>query len=152
VRFKFAYYITCNDVFKDDNGEITEIHCTYDPETKGGWSEDGRKVKGTIQWVSAEHGVDAEVRLYEHLFVKENPFDTEEGDDFRSNINPDSLKVIKNAKVEKSLADAQPGSKYQFERLGYFCVDKDSKPGNLVFNRAVSLRDTWAKIEKKLQK
>ena len=154
VRLRYAYYITCTDVIRDDKtGEISELHCTYDPETRGGYSPDGRKVKGTIHWVSAAHAVDAEVRLYDRLFSKENPDDTEEGKDFKSSINPDSLEVLTDCKVETSLIDAEPGSIYQFERQGYFCVDsKDSKPGAPVFNRTVTLRDTWAKIEKKHQK
>jgi glutaminyl-tRNA synthetase len=152
VRLRYAYYVTCTDVLKDDNGEIVEIHCTYDPETKGGWSKDGRKVKGTLHWVSARHALDAEVRLYEHLFSEERPEKVEEGGDFFDNLNPESLKII-TAKVEPSLTEAEPGLRVQFERIGYFCVDaKDSKPGQLVFNRTATLRDTWAKIQKKTGK
>ena len=122
-----------------------ELRCTYDPETRGGQSPDGRKVRGTIHWVSARHAVEAEVRLYEHLFTSERP---DEEDDFLSTLNPDSLEVVADAKVEPSLADALPGERFQFERLGYFAVDPDSEPGAPVFNRTVSLRDTWAKVSK----
>ncbi|HEX9617603.1 MAG TPA: glutamine--tRNA ligase, partial [Anaerolineales bacterium] len=129
-------------------GEIVELHCTYDPATKGGDAPDGRKVKATIHWVSAGHAVAAEVRLYDRLFNKENPDDTEEGDDFKSNLNPDSLEVLNPCFVEPSLKAAAPGDVYQFERLGYFCLDPvDTMNGNLVFNRTVALRDAWAKIE-----
>ena len=145
VRLRYGYFITCTDVIKDDAGEVVELRCTYDPETRGGQSPDGRKVKGTIHWVSAKHAVDAEVRLYEHLFTSERP---DEEDDFLSTLNPDSLEVIADAKVEPSLADARPGERFQFERLGYFAVDPDSRPGSPVFNRTVSLRDTWAKVNK----
>jgi len=150
VRLLNAYYITCNDVIKDANGEIIELRCSYDPESRGGMSADGRRVKGTIHWVSAQHAVDAELRLYEHLFIKTNPYEVDEGQDFTANINPDSLMALKGCKLEPSLADAQPGANYQFMRKGYFIVDsKDSKPGALIFNRTVSLRDTWAKIQQK---
>jgi len=149
VRLMHAYYITCTGVVKDDNGEIVEIRCTYDPETRGGGSPDGRKVKGTLHWVSAEQALDAEVRLYEYLFTKENPNDVEEGQDFTANINPDSLQVLTGCKVEPFLQGAEAGSRYQFLRNGYFVVDLDSTEDKLVFNRAVSLRDTWAKIAKK---
>lgn len=153
VRLRFAYYITCQDVVKDENGTITEIHCTYDPETKGGWSKDGRKVKGTLHWVSAKHGLPAQVRLYDHLFVKENPMDVEEGDSFTDNLNPDSLTTLTHCVVEPSLADAKPGFICQFERKGYFCADsKEHTPENPVFNRTASLRDSWAKMQKKMQK
>jgi len=150
VRLRYGYYITCVDVVKDGTtGEVKEILCTHDPETRGGWSPDGRKVKGTIHWVSAPHAVEAVVRLYDHLFLKENPADVDEGEDFVNYINPRSMEVLKGCRVEPSLADAGPGVTYQFERLGYFCADSmDSRPGAPVFNRAVSLRDTWAKIEK----
>jgi glutaminyl-tRNA synthetase len=152
VRLKHAYYITCTGVVKDeDTCVIREIHCRYDPATRGGWSEDGRKVRGTLHWVSAEHAVDAEVRLYQVLFSKENPEDTAPGGDFRDNINPDSLEVLNGVKVEPSLARAQAGSRFQFLRQGYFCVDPDSRKGKLVFNRTMTLRDTWAKIEKSLE-
>lgn len=151
VRLRFAYFLKCNEVIKDEKtGEVTELHCTYDPETKGGNAPDGRKVKGTIQWVSAEHAVDAEVRLYDNLFTEENPNAVPEGGDFKDFLNPDSLKVLTNCKLEPSLAAAKPGDGYQFERTGYFCADvKDSKEGALVFNRTVTLRDTWAKMKKK---
>ena len=150
VRLRYGYFITCKSVVRDDKGEVVEIHCTYDPATRGGNAPpDGRKVKSTIHWVSATHAVDAEVRIYEKLFLKENPGEVEEGQDFTANLNPKSLEVIANAKLEPSLANAVAGSRYQFERLGYFCADPDSKPGKLVFNRTVALKDTWAKIEKK---
>jgi glutaminyl-tRNA synthetase len=150
VRLRYGYYITCVDVVKDGTtGEVKEILCTHDPETRGGWSSDGRKVKGTIHWVSAPHSVEAVVQLYDHLFLKENPADVAEGEDFVNHINPRSMDVLKGCRVEPSLADAGPGVTYQFERLGYFCADSmDSRPGAPVFNRAVSLRDTWAKMEK----
>jgi len=150
VRLRYGYFITCTRVVKDETtGEVVEVHCTYDPATRGGNAPDGRKVKATIHWVSAEHAVNAEVRLYENLFSKENPDEVEEGKDFTANLNPNSLEIVTNAKLEPSLANAVPGSRYQFERLGYFCVDKDSSPGKLVFNRTVPLKDTWAKIEKR---
>ncbi|HEV3078986.1 MAG TPA: hypothetical protein VGY66_04380, partial [Gemmataceae bacterium] len=154
VRLRWAYFIKCVNAVKDPKtGEVVELHCTYDPETRGGNAPDGRKVKGTIHWVSAEHSLPAEVRLYDHLFIKADPDDVPEGKDYRGNLNPNSLQVLKTARVEPSLAGAAPGSRYQFERLGYFCVDsKDPRPGTLVFNRAVTLRDTWAKIEKAQQK
>jgi len=149
VRLRYAYFITCTDVVKDEkNGEVVEVHCTYDPATRGGDSPDGRRVKSTLHWVSAEHTLEAEVRLYDHLFNKEDPMDVEEGADFRDYLNPNSLEASTSCRVEPSLADAPPGNRYQFERLGYFCVDPDSSPGKLVFNRIVSLRDTWAKIQK----
>jgi len=150
VRLRYGYLITCTRVVKDERtGDVLEVHCTYDPATRGGNTPDGRKVKATIHWVSAAEAVNAEVRLYENLFTKENPDEVEEGQDFTANLNPNSLEVIANAKLEPSLAPAAPGSRYQFERLGYFCVDKDSAPGKLVFNRTVPLKDTWAKIEKR---
>jgi glutaminyl-tRNA synthetase len=147
VRLKHAYYITCDRVVKDAaTGEITELHCTYDPESRGGGTPDGRRVKGTLHWVSVPHAVDAEVRIYEHLFTKPDP---EEDADFRANINPDSLKILTGCKLEPSLAAATPESRYQFLRHGYFCVDSaDSSPERPVFNRTVSLRDSWAKIQK----
>ncbi len=148
VRLRYAYFITCTDVIKDDAGEIVELHCTYDPATRGGDSPDGRKVKATLHWVSAQAGIPAQVRLYDHLFTKENPEDTAEGEDFTSNVNPDSLEVLADCIVEPSLAGATPGEIVQFERLGYFCVDPDSAEGKLAFNRTVSLRDTWAKVQK----
>ncbi len=150
IRLKHAYYIKCEKVIKDEKtGNIIELHCTYDPETKGGWSQDGRKVKGTSHWVSATHAVAAEVRLYDRLFIKENPEQTKEGGDFRDFINPHSLEVLSNCMVEPDLAKAAPFSNFQFLRQGYFCVDPDSTPGKPVFNRTVPLRDSWAKIEKK---
>jgi glutaminyl-tRNA synthetase len=154
VRLRWAYFIKCVNVVKDPKtGEVVELHCTYDPATRGGNAPDGRKVKGTIHWVSASHSLPAEVRLYDHLFLKPDPDDVPEGKDYRANLNPNSLAVLKNCRVEPSLASAAPGSRFQFERQGYFCVDsKDSKPGALVFNRSVALRDTWAKIEKAQQK
>ncbi len=148
IRLKHAYYVTCVDVVKDKNGEITEIHCTYDPDSRGGWTEDGRKVKGTSHWVSASHAFEAEVRLYGHLFKTENPGD--KSGDFLKDIAEDSLTVLKNCKLEPSLEDAEPGENFQFLRKGYFCVDTvDSSPGNPVFIRSVSMRDTWAKLQKK---
>ena len=149
VRLRGGYFITCKSVVKNESGEVTEVHCTYDPETRSGNAPDNRKVKATIHWVSAQHAIDAEVRLYENLFSKEDPGDVPEGQDFTANLNPNSLEVIGNAKLEPSLASAKAGDRYQFERLGYFCADLDSKPGVLVFNRTVPLRDTWAKIEKR---
>jgi len=149
VRLRGGYFITCQSVVKNDSGEVVEVHCTYDPATRSGNAPDNRKVKATIHWVSAEHANDAEVRLYENLFSKEDPSDVPEGQDFTSNLNPNSLEVITAAKLEPSLASAKAGDRYQFERLGYFCVDPDSKPGALVFNRTVPLRDTWAKIVKR---
>jgi glutaminyl-tRNA synthetase len=152
VRLKHAYYIKCERVVKDEaGGEIIQLHCTYDPKSRGGWTDDGRKVKGTSHWVSAAHALEAEVRLYQHLFIKENPEEAEEGKTFLDGINPDSLEVLTGCKVEPGLAEVEPGARFQFLRQGYFCVDPDSKPGTPVFNRTVSLRDTWAKIEKRLR-
>ncbi|MFP4047117.1 MAG: glutamine--tRNA ligase/YqeY domain fusion protein [Bacteroidales bacterium] len=150
VRLRYAYFITCEGVVKDEFGDITEIRCTYDPESKGGKSPDGRKVKGTLHWVSAKHAVPVEVRLYDRLFMSENPSKVkEEGKDFKSNINPESLNVLENAMAEPFVKDAKPEDKFQFERKGYFCVDRYWKRGEkLVFNRTVTLRDTWAKIAK----
>jgi len=148
VRLRGGYFITCTSVVKDGKGEIVEVHCTYDPATRGGNAPDGRKVKATIHWVSASHAAGAEVRLYDNLFTKENPNEIEEGQDFTANLNPHSLQVLTGCKLEPSLANAAAGSRYQFERLGYFCVDPDSSPGKPVFNRTVALKDTWAKIEK----
>ena len=146
VRLKFAYYITCTEVIKNEKGEISEIHCTYDPNTKGGMSDDGRKVRGTLHWVSASECIEADIRLYDRLFISENP---EASGDFTDDLNPDSLKIIKNAKLEASLANADPKSIYQFERTGYFVLDsKDSSENNLIFNRAVSLRDSWARLNR----
>ncbi|HJX32141.1 MAG TPA: glutamine--tRNA ligase/YqeY domain fusion protein [Thermodesulfobacteriota bacterium] len=154
VRLRYAYIIRCENVIKDDKtGEIIELHCTYDPETKSGSPQSSRMVKGTIHWVSAAHAKEAEVRLYDRLFVKPNPDDTKDSSDFRDHVNPNSLEALSSCRVEPSLAGAVPGSRYQFERLGYFCVDSvDSTPEKLVFNRTVSLRDTWAKIEKAQRK
>jgi glutaminyl-tRNA synthetase len=152
VRLRYGFFIKCTSVVKNEQGEPVEIHCTYDPDTRGGNSPDGRKVKATIHWVSAAHAVDAEVRLYDTLFTTENPNEENEGKDWTANLNPNSLEIVPAAKLEPSLADAKPGQSYQFERLGYFCVDQDSQPGRPVFNRTVGLRDTWAKIEKKSQK
>ena len=149
VRLRYAYFITCVGVVKDEKtGEVVELRCTYDPATRGGDAPDGRKVKATLHWVSAEHALEAEVRLYDHLFSRENPTDVEGGADFKDYLNPDSLEILTSCRVESGLAGATPGSRYQFERQGYFCVDPDSSAGKLVFNRTVSLRDTWAKIEK----
>ncbi|HTZ96097.1 MAG TPA: glutamine--tRNA ligase/YqeY domain fusion protein [Terriglobales bacterium] len=149
VRLRYGYFITAKNVVKNDKGEVVEVHCTYDPATRGGNAPDGRKVKSTIHWVSAAHAIDAEVRLYDNLFTKENPDEVEEGQEFTANLNPKSLEVVSQAKLEPSLANAAAGNRYQFERLGYFCVDSDSRPGKLVFNRTVALKDTWAKIDKK---
>jgi glutaminyl-tRNA synthetase len=152
VRLRYGYFVKCTNVVKDlSTGEVVEVHCTYDPQTRGGNAPDNRRVKATIHWVSAEHAIDAEVRLYENLFLNENPNDTEEGQDFTANLNPHSLEVLRRCKLEPGLRGAPAGSRYQFERLGYFCVDKDSTPEAPVFNRTIGLRDTWAKIEKKLQ-
>jgi len=149
VRLRYGYFITCQSVVKNDKGEVLEVHCTYDPATRGGNAPDGRKVKSTIHWVSAANAIDAEVRIYETLFSKEDPSKVEEGKDVLDNLNPNSLEVLRHAKVEPSLANAAQGSRYQFERLGYFCVDPDSKPAKPVFNRTVALKDTWAKVEKR---
>jgi glutaminyl-tRNA synthetase len=134
---------------KDEAGNVVELHCTYDPASRGGNSPDGRKVKSTMHWVSAAHAVDCEVRLYETLFAKENPNDVEEGQDFTANLNPNSLQVLTGCKLEPSVRGAEPGTRYQFERLGYFCVDTDSTAERPVFNRTVGLRDAWAKIEQR---
>jgi glutaminyl-tRNA synthetase len=152
VRLRYGYLITCRDVVKDAEGNIVELRCTYDPETRGGNTPDGRKVKSTIHWVSAAHAVDAEVRLYDNLFTKENPDEVEESQDFTSNLNPNSLEVLTGCMAEPSLRDARPGARYQFERMGYFCVDPDSTAGEPVFNRTIGLRDTWAKIEQRAKK
>jgi glutaminyl-tRNA synthetase len=153
VRLRYAYFVKCTDVVKDPaTGEVVELRCTYDPATRGGDAPDGRKVKGTLHWVSAQHSIPAEVRLYEHLFLKENPNEVEEGKDFTDYVNPRSLEVLKNCRVEPGLRDAKSGERFQFERLGYFCADsKDTGPGAPVFNRTVTLRDTWAKILKAQQ-
>jgi glutaminyl-tRNA synthetase len=146
VRLRYAYYVTCTDVVKDESGNIVELHCTYDPETRGGWAKDGRKVKATLHWVSAAHALDAEVRLYDRLFDQPN---SAEQEDFLTCLNPDSLETLPVCKVEPGVQSAQPGDRYQFERKGYFCVDADSSADHLVFNRTVTLRDSWAKIAKK---
>jgi len=151
VRLRYAYFVKCTGVVKNDKGEIVELHCTYDPATRGGDAPDGRKVKSTLHWVSAKHALKAEVRLYDNLFTKENPDDVPEGADFKSNINPNSLSVLKDCFIEPSLAKAKPSDRYQFERLGYFCADSDSSTEKLVFNRTVLLVDTWAKIQKTLK-
>jgi glutaminyl-tRNA synthetase len=156
VRLRYAYFVTCVDVVKDeDTGQVIEVHCTYDPATRGGDAPDGRKVRGTLHWVSAAHALQAEVRLYDRLFAQKDPNDVPEGQDFTASLNPSSLEVRPVCYVEPSLASTQPGDRVQFERLGYFCVDPDSTgasaDGGLVFNRTVALRDTWAKIEKAQQ-
>jgi glutaminyl-tRNA synthetase len=148
VRLRYAYFITCTNVIKDSAGNITELRCSYDPATRGGDAPDGRKVKSTLHWVCAKNAIEAEARIYEHLFTKENPDEAEEGQDFTAFLNPDSLKVLSNCKVEPYLKDAKALSRWQFERLGYFCVDSDSKDGKLIFNRTATLRDEWAKIQK----
>ena len=148
VRLKAAYIIRCESVVKDPKtGEIAEIHCTYDPQTKSGMPESNRKVKGTLHWVSEKQAVTAEIRLYDRLFTKENPDDIEEGKTYKDYLNPDSLKVI-TAMIEPSVKNARISDRYQFERTGYFCVDKDSTPQNLVFNRVVPLKDSWSKVDK----
>jgi len=144
VRLRYAYFVRCTDVVKDENGEVVELRCTYDPATRGGDAPDGRKVKATLHWVSAAHAVDAEVRLYDRLFTDPNPDGLK--DDFRKALNPDSLEVLRHCKLEPSLGSVEPGERYQFERLGYFAADPDTRPGRPVFNRAVTLRDTWAKV------
>jgi glutaminyl-tRNA synthetase len=147
VRLRYGYFITCNDVVKDSSGQIVELRCTYDPETKGGYAPDGRKVKATLHWVSAQHVLKAEVREFDRLFLVENPDDVAEGQTFTDNLNPDSFKVLETCCVEPALAYARPGERYQFERLGYYCVDPDSTDEKPVFNLTVALRDTWAKIQ-----
>jgi glutaminyl-tRNA synthetase len=147
VRLRYAYFITCQEVVKDAEGNVTELRCTYDPATRGGDAPDGRKVKATLHWVAAPTAVPAEIRLYDHLFTKPDPDDVPEGETYLANLNPHALQV-KTGLVEPSVADAPAGRRYQFERLGYFCADPDSMPGRPVFNRTVTLRDTWAKIEK----
>jgi glutaminyl-tRNA synthetase len=148
VRLRYAYFITCDEVIKDENGEIIELRCSYDSATQGGNAPDGRRVKATLHWVSAQHALDAEVRLYEHLFTRPDPENVGEGEDFTDYLNPNSLTVLDACKVEPYLAQTQPGDRYQFERIGYFCTDTDSTPDHLVFNRTVTLRDQWAKIQK----
>jgi glutaminyl-tRNA synthetase len=150
VRLRYAYFITCKEVLKNPTtGEVLELRCTYDPATRGGDAPDGRKVKSTLHWVSAAHSIPAQVRLYDHLFLKPDPDEVEEGKDYRSNLNPKSLEVLSECRLEPSLKDAKPGDVFQFERMGYFCLDPDSKGERLVFNRTVTLRDTWTRIEKK---
>lgn len=149
VRLRYGYFIKCVDVIKDADGTIIELRCTYDPETRGGYAPDGRKVQGTLHWVSADHAIEAEVRQYEQLFTKPNPNDVEEGQDFTAFINPNSLEILTGCRVEPSLTEAAHGTRYQFERLGYFNVDLDSTPERLVFNRTVTLKDTWGKIQQK---
>jgi glutaminyl-tRNA synthetase len=149
VRLRYAYFLKCTGVKRDpQTGQPVELTCTYDPATRGGDAPDGRKVKATIHWVSAPHAVEAEVRLYDHLFTKPDPDDVPEGADYRANLNAESLVTLTGCRLEPGLAQAAPGARFQFERLGYFCVDPDARPGAPVFNRAVTLRDTWAKIEK----
>ena len=149
VRLRYAYFIKCVSVVKDEKtGEMTELHCTYDPATRGGDAPDGRKVKATLHWVSAEHALDAEVRLYNYLFTRQYPMEVEKGADWKESLNPDSMIILPSCRVEESLANAAPGNLYQFERKGYFCADPDSSTGKLVFNMTVSLRDEWARIQK----
>jgi glutaminyl-tRNA synthetase len=152
VRLRYGYFIKCNEVVKNEKGEIVELHCTYDPETRGGYAPDGRKVQGTLHWVSADHSLQAEIRLYDRLFTRPDPNDPEEGKTHLDYINPNSLRILSNSRVEPSLAQAAPGARYQFERQGYFCLDADTTPGRLVFNRTLELRDTWAKIEQTQKK
>ena len=151
MRLRYGYLITCIDVVKDDRtGEITELHCVYDPETRGGHAPDGRKVRGTIHWVSAPHSIEAEIRLYDHLFTAERPEDPQDKTNYLEYLNSNSLETLTSCRIEPSLADAHPGSKYQFERQGYFCVDTvDSSPMHMVFNRTVPLRDSWARIQRR---
>ena len=148
IRLKHAYYITCNQIIKNNNGEVTELHCTYDPKTKGGWSDDGRRIKGTLHWVSIPHAIDAEIRQYEHLFNVENPSKVIEGQSFTDNLNPNSLQIIRGCKLEPSLKTTKLGEYYQFLRNGYYCVDKDSTSDNIIFNRTTTLRDAWGKKNK----
>jgi glutaminyl-tRNA synthetase len=149
VRLRYAYFIRCQEAIKDAQGNIVELRCTYDPATHGGDAPDGRKVKSTLHWVSAAHALDAEVRLYDRLFAKPFPEDAEEGEEFMVNLNPNSLKVLHGCKIEPFVKGAPAGSRYQFERQGYFCIDPDSTPDKLVFNRTVALRDTWAKVQQR---
>jgi glutaminyl-tRNA synthetase len=149
VRLRNAYFVTAQSVAKDADGNVVEVHCTYDPASRGGNSPDGRKVKSTMHWVSARHAIQAEIRLYDRLFIKPDPSDLEEGQTFLDLLNPNSLEIVPDAKLEPSLANANVGDRYQFERVGYFCLDPDSAPGKLVFNRTLPLKDSWAKIEKK---
>ncbi len=149
VRLRYAYFIKCEKAIKDAAGNIVELHCTYDPATRGGDSPDGRKVKATLHWVAESHALDAEIRLYNHLFTKENPEETPEGEHFTANLNPDSLQVLTGCKIEPHVKDTQALDRWQFERMGYFCTDPDSQNGKLVFNRTLTLKDTWAKIQQK---
>jgi glutaminyl-tRNA synthetase len=149
VRLRNAYFVTAQNVVKDAEGNVVAVHCTYDPASRGGNSPDGRKVKSTIHWVSSLHAISAEIRLYDRLFTKADPYDVGEGEDVLSNLNPSSLEILAGARLEPSLADAKPGDRFQFERVGYFCVDLDSAAGKLVFDRTLSLKDSWAKIEKR---
>ncbi|MCX7805811.1 MAG: glutamine--tRNA ligase, partial [Planctomycetota bacterium] len=152
VRLRYAYFVRCVGFKKDPaTGEPVEVHCVYDPATRGGDAPDGRKVKVTLHWVSAQHAARGEVRLYDKLFLKENPMDIPEGGKFEDNINPKSLEVLKDCPIEPGLADVAPGARFQFERLGYFCADRDSRPGRPVFNRTVTLKDEWARIQRKGQ-
>jgi glutaminyl-tRNA synthetase len=149
VRFKGAYILKCEDYkLNTESGELEEIYCTYDPESRSGLEGSKRKVKGTLHWVSAAQAVDAKVRMFDRLFMAEDPANVPDGEDFKDNLNPDSLKVLNNCKLEPSLKDAKPGDKFQFQRLGYFCVDKDSTPDDLLYNRTVPLRDSWSKQSK----
>jgi glutaminyl-tRNA synthetase len=148
VRLRYAYFVTCTEVIKDADGNIIEVRCTHDPETRGGDSPDGRKVKGTIHWVSAAHALPAEVRLYDHLFSKPDPDEADEGKTWLDNLNPDSLQVLTDCLLEPSLAEAKPGDRFQFERQGYFCKDLDSTGKTPIFNRTISLRDSWSKMQR----
>ena len=150
VRLRYAYFIRCVDVIKDANGQVVELRCTYDPETRGGYAPDGRKVRGTLHWVSAGHALPAIVRLYDRLFLEPEP--GSDGRDILDSLNPNSLQVLTGCLVEPSLAGAKPGDRFQFERRGYFCLDRDSTPDRLVFNRTITLRDTWAKIERQMRR
>jgi glutaminyl-tRNA synthetase len=149
VRFRYSYLVTCNNVVKK-NGKIVELVCTIDPETRGGYAPDKRKVKSTIHWVSANHSIDADVRLYDRLFTVEDPTGQKDAD-FKDFINPDSLKILKSCKVESAVNNLKPLDRFQFERLGYFCIDKDSKKDNLIINRTITLRDTWAKVQQQMK-
>jgi glutaminyl-tRNA synthetase len=149
VRLRNAYFVTAKSVVKDAAGNVVEVHCTYDPASRGGNSPDGRKVKSTMHWVSAAHAISAEIRIYDRLFTKADPGDVPEGGSFLDNLNPNSLEILTDAKLEPSLANAKLEDRFQFERVGYFCLDPDSKPGKLVFNRTLALKDSWARIEKK---
>lgn len=150
VRFRYSYLITCNKAIKK-NGKVVELHCSIDPETKGGYAPDGRKVKSTIHWVSADHAIDAEVKLYDRLFTVEDPL-SQKGADFKGFLNPNSLKILKSCKIESALKNLKPFDRFQFERLGYFCIDKDSKKNKLIINRTITLRDTWAKVQQQTKK